>query len=230
MLEIKKQGEPRKLLEYRQRNFASYADMPADVKGQVLESLLLEQGHLCAYCMCRIRQPERDGAFDRRAKRQQATIEHCLPQAVTGENERLNYKNMIAVCWGNRDARSNQEKSCDAKRGSLPQGEQSMKAINVFDGATLEKIQYSADGTIFSDDSDTNEDLNVRLNLNCEARRLKDCRLSALHELHRLINKKYPNKTAPKKYFQELLDHYTSQREDRTPYSGIIIAWLRSKV
>lgn len=230
MIEIRKRGEPRKLVEYRQNALASYADMPADVKEKVLESLLAEQGCLCAYCMSRIEKPKRDEPFDRRAKRHQATIEHCLPQAVTGEKERLNYKNMIAVCWGNRDAHSNTEKSCDAKRGSLPQSKQDMKKIDVFDGKTLSGIQYAADGKIFSDDPDVEEDLTVRLNLNCEVRRLKDCRLSALHALHSQINEKYPNKTAPKKYFQELLDHYTSQSERRTPYSGIIIAWLRTKI
>lgn len=230
MLEIRKRGEPRKLLEYRQKDFASYADMPVDVKDKVLESLLSEQGHLCAYCMCSIKKPERTGAFDRKDKRRQATIEHCLPQAVTDENERLNYRNMLAVCWGNRDAHSDQEKSCDAKRGSLPQSEQTMKAINVFVGRTLSEIQYLADGTIYSDNPDVEEDLIVRLNLNCEARRLKDCRLRALHELHSQINKRFPDKTAPQKYFQELLDHYTSQSEKKTPYSGIIIAWLRTKV
>ena len=54
MIEIKKGTEPKELLEYRQQKFASYADMPADVKKKVIKSLLLEQGHLCAYCMSRI--------------------------------------------------------------------------------------------------------------------------------------------------------------------------------
>ena len=43
MIEIKKGTEPKELLEYRQQKFASYADMPADVKKKVIKSLLLEQ-------------------------------------------------------------------------------------------------------------------------------------------------------------------------------------------
>lgn len=221
MLEIKKGNEPKELLKYRRQNYASYADMPPAVRKKVMESLLSEQGHLCAYCMSKI---------DEGGGKHRATIEHCTPQAVSAEKERLNYKNMLAVCWGNRDAHSNEDKSCDAKRGILPLEQQNMKKLDVFDGRTLVNIQYSADGTIFSDNKDENEDLNKRLNLNCEVRRLKECRLQALHTLHNMIDRKYPNKTAPKKYFQELLAHYTEQRETKVPYSGIIIAWLQKKV
>lgn len=221
MLEIKKKNEPRELLQYRHQPFASYADMPSEVKKKVLESLLSEQGHLCAYCMCRI-----DGGAGKR----RATIEHCTPQSISDERERLNYRNMLAVCWGNRDAHSNDDKSCDAKRGSLPEGKQHMKRINVFDGGTLSEIQYSADGTIFSENSKVDEDLNIRLNLNCEARRLKDCRLQALRAVHRHINEKYPDRTVSKEVFRNLLGQFEKQSEIRQPYSGIIIAWLRTKV
>ena len=221
MIEIRKGNEPKLLLQYRRQSFSSYADMPSELKEKIKESLLEEQGHLCAYCMSRI---------DLGTGKHRSTIEHCVPQAVSTQKERLNYKNMIAVCWGNRDANSNTDKSCDAKRGSLPGDQQDMKKINVFDRKTLVDIQYAADGKIFSNDPDVDEDLNKRLNLNCEARRLKECRLQALRALHREIDKKYPNRTVPKEYLQELLTHYTEQSEKRQPYCGIIIAWLRRKV
>lgn len=100
MIEIKKGTEPKELLEYRKQKYASYASMDSDVKKKVIKSLLSEQGHLCAYCMSRI--DEGDG-------KHKATIEHCTPQAMTTEAERLNYRNMVAVCWGNRDAHSNED-------------------------------------------------------------------------------------------------------------------------
>lgn len=221
MIEIKKRNEPRELLEYRRQDFAAYADMPSDVKKKVIDSLLSEQGHLCAYCMSRI---------DNAPGKHKATIEHCIPQAASSEKERLNYRNMLAVCQGNRNARLNADKTCDAKRGSLPKDEQIMKKIDIFNGNTLVDIQYSADGTIFSENPDMDEDLNKRLNLNCEARRLKECRLQALHALHSEINQRYPNKTAPKKFLKSLLVHYTEQSENKSPYSGIIIAWLNKRV
>ena len=36
MIEIKKGNEPKELLQYRQQDFASYADMPSDVKKKVI--------------------------------------------------------------------------------------------------------------------------------------------------------------------------------------------------
>ena len=150
--------------------------MPANVKKEVIKSLLSEQGHLCAYCISRI---------DENEGKHKTTIEHCLPQAATSEKERLNYRNMVAVCWGNRDAHSNEDKSCDVKRGSLKDTQQNMKKINVFDGTTLSDIKYSSDDTIYSDDKDLDEDLNLRLNLNCEARRLKEKVNRALYRTNR---------------------------------------------
>lgn len=135
--------------------------MPSEVKKKVLQSLLSEQGHLCAYCMSKI---------DEKDEKHRATIEHCIPQARTSEDERLNYKNMVAVCWGNRDAHSNEDKTCDAKRGSLKPSQQDMKKIDVFHENTLSEIKYRADGTIYSENHDIEDDLNLRLNLNCEAR------------------------------------------------------------
>lgn len=217
MIEIKKGTEPKELLEYRQKKFASYEGMPTLLKKKVIKNLLSEQGHLCAYCMSRI--DEGDG-------KHKTTIEHCTPQAVTTEKERLDYRNMVAVCWGNRDAKSNDDKSCDAKRGSLKSTQQAMKKINVFAGAALADIKYSSDGRIYSDDADLEEDLNLRLNLNCEARRLKECRRQALYALQRNINGKYSGKTVPKAYYQKLIAHYKEQREMKEPYSGILIYWL----
>ena len=120
MIKITKGQEPRELLQYRRQEFASYADMDKGVKDKVLHSLLSEQGHLCAYCMSRI---------DGNTGKHRATIEHCIPQAETSESQRLNYKNMVAVCWGNRDAHDNNDKTCDAKRGSLDPDQQDMKVI-----------------------------------------------------------------------------------------------------
>lgn len=54
MIEIKKFREPRKLESYRQKTDASYAGMKSDLKKEILDSLLQEQGHICAYCMRRI--------------------------------------------------------------------------------------------------------------------------------------------------------------------------------
>ena len=221
MIAIHKQTEPSELLEYRKLSDATYADMPSDVKEKVKESLLKEQGHLCAYCMRKI---------DLGTGKKRCTIEHCKPQAFCSEKDRLDYKNMVAVCWGNRDASNNNEKHCDAKRGSLIGEKQLMNVIDVLQDRTLHGICYKSDGTIYSDDEKTDEDLNLRLNLNCESQLLKECRLSALKTLQKKINEKYPDRTAPKKYFRDLLNFYTTHKENMEPYCGILISWLQKRV
>lgn len=217
MIEVKKGPEPKGLLQYRLTPHATYAAMPSVLKQEIVESLLSEQGYICAYCMKRI-----ESGYGKH----RATIEHCIPQASSNESERLNYRNMLAVCWGNRDAGSINDKTCDARRGSLPLEEQSMKKVDVFNGSTLSSIAYRSDGTIFSEDPDVDEDLNKRLNLNY----LKGCRLAALQTLQREINRHYPGKTVSKDYLQRLLAHYQAQSGPKTPYCGILIAWLKRKL
>lgn len=60
MLFIRKSKPPDKFVEFNAKNpNAHFDDMPSEVKAGLKNSLLAEQGHLCAYCMCRI-SPEYD--------------------------------------------------------------------------------------------------------------------------------------------------------------------------
>lgn len=54
MIRIKKGREPGKLLWYRQQDGASYEQMDKEVREELIDQLLREQGHLCAYCMSKI--------------------------------------------------------------------------------------------------------------------------------------------------------------------------------
>ena len=54
MIKITKIREPRELKKYRTPPGAAYIARDRSVKEAVLNSLLNEQGHLCAYCMRRI--------------------------------------------------------------------------------------------------------------------------------------------------------------------------------
>ena len=194
--------------------------MPSDIKAIVLNSLMEEQGHLCAYCMKRI--PLRKGRLT-------ATIEHLHPQNSISGEEKLSYQNMLAVCPGNRDATDNKHKSCDAFRGSLPPHKQGM-TVNPLNPNTLREIKYKENGIIFSDNPDIDSDLNERLNLNCEAQLLPDCRAKALKALQEKVMKDNPGRTASKEYFKKLLDKYTKADSYKVPYVGILINWLESKI
>lgn len=116
MIEIKKGREPDKLLRYRQQKGASYEQMDKSVKAELLEKLLQEQGHLCAYCMKRI--PEKRELPVGVAS---VTIEHWFPRNPENKEDvgqGLNYRNMFAVCSGNRGSGCREKMTCDARRGN----------------------------------------------------------------------------------------------------------------
>ncbi|MBR6835780.1 MAG: hypothetical protein IKM72_07225 [Oscillospiraceae bacterium] len=143
MIEIKKGKEPKELIQYRKQNNATYDNMHGarvseqqneDVYHIVLNSLVREQGGLCAYCMCRI--PERKGMPS-------CTIEHIVPQSECKNNpeKAIDYRNMLAVCSGNRNATSDADKTCDARRKNQKLN------LNPLDKSTLKGIKYkSAEG------------------------------------------------------------------------------------
>ena len=54
MIEIKKEQEPSELITHRKTAYATYENMPVETHQAVLNSLMHEQGFLCAYCMRRI--------------------------------------------------------------------------------------------------------------------------------------------------------------------------------
>lgn len=103
MISVVKGGEPKVLTEAK-RDIRNTPDAPFDYsslqgedKRKVLEALVTEQGHLCAYSMCRIG-----------TDNSPATIEHIIPQHPTSLNPdgglSLSYKNMLAVCDGRNGA------------------------------------------------------------------------------------------------------------------------------
>ena len=163
MIFIEKGQEPASLIKYKQQKHAYYDGFSE--KEDILEALLREQGYICAYCMKRI-------------SKDTMTIEHYIPQAAD-ENLALDYQNMIGVCLGNR---GNQKKymTCDAHRAN------DELTVNPLENAKIQMIKYKSDGTIYSDDEKINKDLDITLNLNCDARGvfLKSNRKAALEALH----------------------------------------------
>ena len=82
---------------------------------------------------------------------------------------------------------------------------------------SVRKIKYKADGSIYSDDADINKDITETLNLNCEAVSLPKTRKRVLMQ---------------DAFIRELERTYESlvQELNLTPYCGIIISWLESKL
>lgn len=210
MIVIKKGREPQSLTTYRKEKFASYSGMPKDVKEEVLESLMNEQGHLCAYCMRKIPQNKTEPGV---------TIEHWAAQSENDTRTGLDYRNMLAVCSGNRGCGSDKYMTCDAKRGNQP------LKVNPLKSETLSEIKYDSKGMISSSDPIVDEDINRRLNLNCNEVRLPENRHKALQVMVQKLHKCKSQKEFVSQC-RRLLEKYCEDSEKKREYVGILIWWL----
>lgn len=210
MLEIKKYPTPHKLIKYSKQKYASYETMDSDVKEELLQSLLSEQGSLCAYCMRRITESS-------------TTIEHWYPRnPINGMDigQGLDYRNMLAVCLGNRGCKNKDHTTCDAHKGN-----DTIK-VNPLDPNALKCIIYNYEGIISSTNPEINKDLQDTLKLNCEAVSLPQNRRSVLNALIRRMYKKCSSRDAIARQSQRLLNKLNLECDPKTPYSGIVIWWL----
>lgn len=208
MIEIKKGKEPPELMLHRKTKFASYENMSSETHKAVLDSLMRDQGYICAYCMRRL--PQKSG-------NPPVTIEHWDAQSKSSTDRTMDYRNMLAVCSGNRGSKE-ENLTCDAKRGNTP------LKVNPLVSATLVTIQYKNDGTIYSDDPEVSRDLNETLNLNCNAFGLVDSRRKALAQMKEQLKNRYPTGDI-KLACTKLLNKYQTD-STKTPYVGILMWWL----
>lgn len=221
MIVVKRGKEPNSLLQFRkQYPDADYEDTPSYVLKDIREQMWEEQKHLCAYCMRKIDNPKVE------------RIEHCRPRHPQDEVEHdkkstLDFKWMLGVCYGNSLVKGvkPEDKTCDAHRGNTE------LTVNPFDELSVRKIKYKEDGSIYSDDADINKDVTKTLNLNCEAVSLPETRRRVLMEEKNRIMRKCKGKSHDA-FIQELERTYKSLGRERnlTPYCGIIISWLESKL
>lgn len=217
MIKINKGREPKELIAYKQLPNAAYEEMTSELKTIILDSLLKEQGHLCAYCMRRIPETRKlpPGVPG-------ATIEHWFarnPDSKEDHGQGLDYNNMLAVCSGNRGCGDKRNLTCDAKRGN------EVLKVDPRNADTIHSISYTADGRIKSEDPVIDEDLNKRLNLNCEAVSLPENRKAVLNALIADIRKKGP-KGDIKHYCKRRIDMIKAMDDEKIPFVGIIIWWL----
>ena len=216
MIEIKKNTEPIELRTLRelQRN--------SELKKKVKDSLITEQGKLCAYCMCRI--PRNDVAVEIAP----ITIEHFIPRNPEDGRDigqGLDYNNLLAVCHGNRGPKGTRhENDCDAHRKNT----EFMK-INPCDPETLQTITYTLDGKIDATDIDVRKDLVDTLNLNCQTSPLISERKAALDGLIEEICT-IEDEEGLRTFCGEILDSFQNETGEKTPYVGILIWYLRQLV
>lgn len=101
--------------------------------------------------------------------------------------------------------------------------------VNPCRADTLSEISYRANGEIYSTDTKVNEDLNERLNLNCQAISLPQSRKAVLDNL--ILDVKKHHATGDiKTYCKRKLDKLNQSQEVKIPCVGIMIDWLEKKV
>lgn len=227
MIPIIKKTEPAGLAELRQQAIeqglspeAAYDTLCGSLKEQVRNSLVEEQGGLCAYCMCEI--PRSDAG-----KQPPINIEHLISRnPVNGMDvgQGLDYRNFFAVCHGNRGARGTRKKrdlTCDAHRGNTE-----LRKVNPLDPTTLASIYYDLQGNIFASDPDVQFDLVRTLNLNCPSAPQFAERKDALGALIDDLGSVDPEALGD--YCTQVLNGFLSETGTKTPYVGILIWYLQS--
>ena len=99
MILIKKNPEPRKWLEYRSTPGVDYQSIP-----ELVDSLLEEQGYICAYCMRRI--PSKDRLYKRDGKtfvhtNEDHRIEHILSRE-NHDDKKFEYGTLLSWAYWKR--------------------------------------------------------------------------------------------------------------------------------
>ena len=235
MIPIKKKAPPAILLEKQKiacerglNAHGAYALLNHAEKRVVLESLMQEQGHLCAYCMRRI--PDERERFE---GIEPVTIEHWLPQNPHDHIERgqgLDYTNLLAVCSGNRTPRNKKHKprdlTCDARR----KGSYAQLTLNPCDADTLKSISYRENGEMDSTDPAVKDDIVVKLNLNCVSAgvQLPETRKRVLETLQSELPA--DDKEATLERCKEFLKMFEDEKDPKTEYVGILLWWLRDYI
>jgi len=209
MKEIVKSKEPTSLTTYREdiskddlAKFEKFDTAPSDVKDELRESLLAEQGYICCYCMQRV-------------EFKNSKIEHFKSRSEH-RREQLNYSNLFVACLGG-EGNSPIKQFCDTKKGN-----KKLKYLNLLTNIEM-RIEYKKDGTIFSKELNVDNELNEILNLNYKL--LQKNRKKALEELRTNLKDwkistlksnltKYQNRNSKGKYrpFCEMIVYFLTKK------------------
>ncbi len=209
MYPINKSNQPASLVQYKREASATYKGMPQQVRDDLIDSLLNDQGHVCAYCMKRI-------------KASAMRVEHWASRK-NNSGLQLDYSNLLACCQGN-EGQAKETYTCDKRKGdAVLKFSPSDTTHNI-----KSKIDYHEGGKIQSHDVDFNQQLNVVLNLN--ETRLVQNRKAALRTVQETLNKKAG--TRDKREIQRLLDRILSRnhKNQYLEYVGFLVSYLEKKL
>lgn len=213
---IKKGTEPKSLKNYRleikkhhsvgEVNFDNIPD-----KETLKLSLLEEQGYLCCYCLGRIS-----------ADHKKMKVEHWHSQSKYPE-EQLDYKNLLAACIGGEGNRKGLQ-YCDTRKGNAE------IKINPTSPDCEKLVRYGSDGSVYSDNTKINEDLNDKLNLNQE--QLVKNRKNVWNATIDALGRSYSGKSFAKITLQNEIKRWEEKNEEGKyrEYCQVVIDLLKKKL
>jgi uncharacterized protein (TIGR02646 family) len=215
MRKIDKGKEPEEWIEYRKTADAKY-----QATTELRDSLLKEQGYICAYCMRRI--PVRD-----QNSNEPSRIEHILSRTKHPDLE-LSYKNMVVCCPGAIDSDNFQKGTYRNSHCDKSKGENDI-TFSPFDSSFISTLGYkSKDGTIESSNHKYNEEINNLLNLNNAL--LKANRVQTLKGILDRLNKNKKKWKASE--IKKLLKSWDKKDDEGMykPYCGVVVWYLKKKL
>lgn len=225
MKQIIKISEPISLIQHRATKFASFDNLPLRTKEELRQNLLLEQGHICCYCMKRIPEKvEKDNriSYDMKVEHYQCQDNFPLLQ--------LKYTNLLGACTGN-EGKPERLQTCDTYKKN--QTLTINLLANIPSCETL--FKYNADGEIssVSDDIEVNRQLNDILNLNMST--LKDGRSEIYLEVQERVDlerrKTKNNKAAFLKFLMQERARWIDRTDNKNrPYCSVAIYYLTKKI
>ena len=147
---IQKKASPQSLEQYKQEGGTEFKSLPSNVKKDIKESLLTEQGCLCCYCGDRI-------TFAT------SNIEHFKPKdSKLFPHLQLGYSNLLSSCLGGQIERQENHGyplSCDARKRNK------IIPLSPTDPSCESQFEYDLDGGIKGKTSDAQRTID-ELNLN----------------------------------------------------------------
>ena len=225
MILITKNKEPKEWTEYRNTPGVDYQAIP-----ELVQSLLKEQGYICAYCMRRI--PQKDKLYKKDGNNYVLTnedhrVEHIKSRELH-DDLKLDYTNMVICCPGHIGT----EDHCNRQKGAKD------ISFTPLDQQFIDTIKYNSDGTIISTNKVYNKEINEVLNLNTEL--LKKNRKVMLAEV---ISKLNVDCKKGKSWDKKTLERYLSKYSEKHPendeegvkekyysYCGIVSCFLQKKL
>lgn len=191
--------EPDELSNYRKTPGVTYDALGGRIKTIIRESLLDEQGFICAYCMGRINSDT-------------CTIEHYISQNkheaspyLEEEHKRqsLLYSNMSGVCV-------NDSTHCDKHRGNIP-----LEILNPHNPTCEGLITYNLRGSIMPNGHDIDKVKNDIQTLGLDCEKLRNRRKATWEDVLERFKQEHEKKEWSRELFLEYADKYRNKQKTR---------------